>query len=330
MKKILILGGTGAMGAPLVDILNKKGYRIYVTTRQKRISSENITYKIGNAHEIDMLNAILYKNTFEAIIDFMSYKTEEFRERVHILLQHTKQYIFLSSARVFANNDRVITESSPRLLETSMDDAFLSSDAYALAKARSEDILRKFRGGNWTIIRPYITYNDFRLQLVALEKESWLKRALDGFAIPFPNDTSNRMTTLTYGGDVAQAISMLIGNNKALGEDFNITCTEAYTWREILEIYQDVFESKLGRRLNVWEPLNSNAIEVVMNNGYQILYDRMYDRIFDNTKLLDVCHEIHFKSPKEALKECMENFLKDQQWRPMNEARRCAIYENFK
>ena len=32
---ILILGGTGAMGVPLVEILKKEGHELYVTSRRK-------------------------------------------------------------------------------------------------------------------------------------------------------------------------------------------------------------------------------------------------------------------------------------------------------
>ena len=68
-----------------------------------------------------------------------------------------------------------------RLLDVSHDSIYLKTDEYALAKARQEDILRKSGKNNWTIIRPYITYSESRLQLGVLEKEAWLYRALKGF-----------------------------------------------------------------------------------------------------------------------------------------------------
>ena len=56
---------------------------------------------------------------------------------------------------------------------------------------------------NWTIIRPYITFSDARLQLSCLEKEYWLKRVLDNKPIVFSKDLANKTTTFTCGNDVA-------------------------------------------------------------------------------------------------------------------------------
>lgn len=50
------------------------------------------------------------------------------------------------------------------------DSQYVQSDGYAIAKAKQEDILRNSDFINWTIVRPYITYLDARLQLVFLKK----------------------------------------------------------------------------------------------------------------------------------------------------------------
>ena len=92
-----------------------------------------------------------------------------------------------------------ITENSPRLLDVVHDIEYLKTDEYALSKARQEDILRKNRNNNWTIIRPYITYSGQRLQLGIYEKEQWLYRALQNKPIVFPEELRNNLTTLTWG-----------------------------------------------------------------------------------------------------------------------------------
>ena len=51
MNKILILGGTGAMGAHLVSILENTENQVYVSTRKQRTNRNNITYVQGNAHD---------------------------------------------------------------------------------------------------------------------------------------------------------------------------------------------------------------------------------------------------------------------------------------
>src|SRR5574344_809898 len=109
--KILILGGTGAMGQYLVPMLVQNGNKVYVTSRKAKISNQNLIYLQGNAHENLFLDKIL-KNKYDVIIDFMVYNTEEFSKRIDKFLSSTSQYIFLSSSRVYANSEKTLTEES--------------------------------------------------------------------------------------------------------------------------------------------------------------------------------------------------------------------------
>lgn len=92
--------------------------------------------------------------------------------------------MFLSSARVYASSDMPITEDSPLILDMTDDKMYLRTDEYALAKARQEKFLKEL-GNNFTIVRPYITFNQNRFQLGVQEKEMWLYRALRGRSIFF-------------------------------------------------------------------------------------------------------------------------------------------------
>lgn len=314
--EILILGGTGAMGGPLVQILKKEGHELYVTSRRKMTSKTNLHYIQGNAKDPFFFTALLSKK-YDVIIDFMVYGTEELQRRLPQLLSHTGQYCFFSSSRVYAESEQAITEDSPRLLDVCTDLEYLHTDEYALAKAREEDLLRKSKEKNWTIIRPYITYNDYRLQLGVYEKENWLYRALQGRTIVLPKDIADRRTSLTFGPDVAAAIKNLIGNEKAYGQAFHVVNTESLTWGEILEIYLDIIKKKTGMRSKVKMIDNSLGLQKVWN-PWQIKYDRMYDRLFDSSKIQKVCGIYHYKDIKSGLEECLGNFLDNPKWLGFN------------
>lgn len=307
--RILVLGGTGAMGQPLIELLNKRGDEVYITSRRSHESKGRVCFIQGDAHDVSFLQKVL-ENKYDAIVDFMVYRTEIFKKRSKLFLEATDQYIFISSARVYDNSDTPITEDSPRLLDVFKDAGYLATDEYALAKARSEDVLFNSHKSNWTIIRPYITYNTKRLQLGGLELGSWVPRALRGGEIVLPGDVGVHETTMTYGNDVAEAISALIGNHKALGEAFHITGTDHMTWKEVGEIYCEVIEEGTGHRPELFMPDGSRELSSVLGNGYQIKYDRMYDRIFDNSKLLRVCEEtLDFTSMKKGLRNCLSAYL---------------------
>lgn len=318
--RILLLGGTGAMGVSLKSILSEQGDDVYITSRSFHKEEENIHYLLGDAHNENFMSDVL-KDRYDAIVDFMIYRSGEFAERANRLLNATDQYIFTSSSRVYADSDKPITEATPRLLDVCKDEWYLITDEYALAKAREENVLFHSGQDNWTIIRPYITYNVERLQLGAIEKDLWLYRALHGRSIPFPKDIANCQTTMTYGADVALAIAGLIGNKKASGEAFHITGTEHMAWSDVLDIYLKALEMETGTKPKVYMPENSMELSKEMGNTTQVVYDRLYNRVFDNSKLLSVIGDIRFTSMEEGLAKCLSEFVKSPRWRGGAEAK---------
>lgn len=97
MAKILLLGGTGAMGMHLVQLLTNTEHHVVVTSRRSRQGHDNITYVLGNAHDDIFLRSLL-KQGFEVIVDFMVYNTLEFQKRYSLLLGSCEQYVFISSS----------------------------------------------------------------------------------------------------------------------------------------------------------------------------------------------------------------------------------------
>lgn len=314
--KILILGGTGAMGNHLVKLLGNKNHDILITSRSPKKSINKIRYIQGDAKDATFLITILSEQ-WDAIVDFMVYSTTTFQERVNLLLNSTSQYLFLSSARVYAEFDEPILETSPLLLEVSTDKTFLSTDEYSLAKARQEEILKNSGKNNWTIIRPYITYSNQRLQLGILEKEDWLYRALSGRTIVFSEDINKKLTTMTFGSDVARGIASLIGKSEALGITFHITSNKPTGWDDILEIYLEVLERHLGKKPKV---LFENLDNFLKYHPaiYQVKYDRLYNRKFNNSKIAQFVDVDSFTSIQDGLKGCLEEFIRDPVFKPIN------------
>lgn len=306
--KVLVLGGTGAMGSHLIQLLSDDGVETVVTSRTAHNPVGNIRYIKGDASSLEFLKSILTEK-WDTIVDFMVYSTISFQERVNLLLDATSQYIFLSSARVYADSQQPITENSPRLLDVSQDAEFLSTDEYSLTKARQENILLKSGRKNWTIIRPYITYSETRLQLGVLEKEEWLYRALHGRTIVFSKDIDSRKTTLTYGLDVSRGIFATIGVPSAFGEVFHITKSDPNTWHEILTIYLKVLSGYLGDQPKVLLQDIDKFLEIKPAK-YQVLYDRLLNRSFDSSKIDRYISINNFISIEAGLENCLKEFLK--------------------
>lgn len=284
-KKVFVIGGTGAMGRYVVPSLLRLGYTVDALTLDDAVSeNENLRYIKGNAKEEGLIEALL-TNGYDGIIDFMTYGTAEFEKKYKMYLDNTDHYIFLSSCRVFADNPP-ITESSPRLLDVSDDKEFLATDDYALYKAREEDILTKSGYRNWTIVRPATTYSTGRFQLVTLEAQTVIHRMQAGKIIVLPEKAMDCPATLSWGGDVGEMIARIMFNPKALGESYNVATSEHHTWSEIAEMYNRILPFKYVT------VSTEDYLDIIAGGAswakYQLIYARMFKRITDNTKILDL------------------------------------------
>lgn len=308
---ILVLGGTGAMGTHLIRFLSENNdVQVTVTSRKERKSHGNINYIVGNARDSAFMSSLLKNAYYDVIIDFMNYNYEEFMEYHRALLAATDHYIFLSSSRVYANYEGRITESCPRLLETTKDEAFLSTNRYALRKAREEDMLRSSGMTNYTIIRPYITYSNRRLQLGIYEKEEWLYRVLNDKPLIMSEGILDKMTTLTFGRDVSFGIYK-IALGKPLADAVHITTMENMTWLEILKMYASIIKEQTGKDIMLYTSHEIKSIEMIYEGGYNTIYDRQWNRLFDNTKAEHVCGHIDYLGMWEGISGCLEEFLLD-------------------
>lgn len=314
--KILLLGGTGAIGTSITKYLNCSDNEIHITSRRNRNDSENVHYLLGDAHNDAFLDQIL-QTKYDVIVDLMIYTTEELKARVNKLIQSTDHYFFMSSSRVYANSSDCLSESSPLIIDVCKDYQFLQTDDYALSKAREERIISDSKLLNWTIVRPYITYGYSRFQLGVFEKEDWLFRAINGRTIVFMNDIADKYTSLTYGDDVGMCIAKLIGKSSSKGEFYNIANPENIKWMDILDIYKSRIENKLGREIDVLMLKDSIEFQKVFERPYQIIYDRAYDRRFDSTKII-AATGVKFTAVHRGLSDCIDHFLEDPRFGGIN------------
>ena len=276
------------------------------------------TYSKKKVTDEKFLAECVTKRHWNVIVDFMAYSTQEFSKKVELFLESTNQYFFLSSSRVYAASNEPLTEDSPRLLDVCTDEMYLATDEYALAKARQENILLTTNKKNWTIIRPYKTYNNNRLQLGMYEKEEWLYRLMMGKTLVFPNELKKRKTTLTYAADVAVAISELIENESAYGEIFHITTTESLSWEDAFEKYTSILSETTGKQFHI---KYVDDIEMFYNiwNPYQIKYDCNIDRRFDNSKINRATNnKLQYTLVAEGINKCLKKFIESPEWRNIN------------
>lgn len=285
MKKVLILGATGAMGRYLVPELAKMGYSVTgVSLDDATTELENVVYKKGNAKDKEFLTSLLDEG-YDGIVDFMIYGNYDFPDYYNLFLENTKHYIFLSSCRVYDDKEQPIKETSPRLLDTSEDEELKASNDYCIHKAKAENLLIASPYDNWTAVRPATTFSTMRLQLVTLEFKDSVGRALMGKKVVLPIQAKDKPATLSWGGDVARMIARILFKEEAKREVYNVCSAEHRTWEEITAYYHDLIGLEA-----VWvdkeDYLKILSPEGKINVRWQLEYARLFRRITDNSKVL--------------------------------------------
>lgn len=287
MKKVLVLGATGAMGRYLVPELVKLNYQVTgVGLDDAAPWKADADYIKGNAFDKDFLKQIL-KDKFDGVVNFMDYGKYAFSDYYQMFLENTEHYIFLSSCRVYDDKEQPIKETSPRLWDSSEDEVLKGSHDYCIHKAQDEDLLNASDYDNWTIVRPATTFSTMRLQLVTLEFKDNVGRALMGKKVVLPVQAKDKPATLSWGGDVAKMIARILFKAEAKREAYNVCSAEHRTWAEIAEYYHDLVGLEA-----VWvdkeDYLKILSPEGKINVRWQLEYARLFRRITDNSKVLSL------------------------------------------
>ena len=298
------------MGVYLIPELMSLGYEVDAMTADDVVSTQKgLRYIKENAMDRDVMSRIL-KNNYDAVVDFMIYNTMQFAERFEMFLKNTGHYIFLSSYRVYANEEIPIRETSPRLLDAIKDSKYLETEEYGLYKARCENILRASKYDNWTIVRPAVTYSKTRFQLTTLEAWVFIRRCRLGLPTIIPKDALNVQATMSWGGDVAKMISRLVCNEKAKCKAFTVSTAEHQTWGTIAEYYKELIGLE-------YIPVDTETfLKICPPMIYQLKYDRYFDRVIDNSKILEATglKQSDFISLKDGLKKELDALPKDYLW----------------
>ncbi|MEO8906450.1 MAG: NAD-dependent epimerase/dehydratase family protein [Microbacteriaceae bacterium] len=232
--RVLFIGGTGTISASCVRLAVASGMDVAVLNRGNNAAARTIPAGvnsiIGDITSDASMAAALADRTFDAVVNFLSYDEDDVRRMVELFTPITRQYVHISSGSIYAKPVRQtpITESTPV-----GPNAWLP---YATAKWRAEQALTRAHqesGFPVTVVRPSHTYDDANPPLPG----GWtvFERLSRGAAIPVHGDGTS-LWTLTHAEDFAQGLVGLLGNSRAIGETFNITGDDVFTWDQIYTI----------------------------------------------------------------------------------------------
>jgi UDP-glucose 4-epimerase len=207
--RILIMGGTRFIGVYLTKILVEQGHEIVLFNRgNKPTPVSGITEIHGDRSDAAQLKEKLASEKFDAIFDNNGRSLTDTKPLAEIFKNKVKHFIYMSSAGVYLKSDQM-----PHIEGDAID-----PKSRHLGKYETETELTN-QGLPWTSIRPtYIygpqNYNDL---------EAWFfDRIVRDRPIPIPGNGLH-ITQLGHVKDLAMAMANVLGNNKAIGQIYNVS-----------------------------------------------------------------------------------------------------------
>ena len=285
-KKILLIAGGGTLGTYVSEELLDKGAKVDVICLEDRVSDREELVFYKESATLDFLSKFLEEKHYDGIVNFIHYKTVEEYAPIHeLLIGKTDHLIFLSSYRVYANEQIPVTEDAPRLLDVTKDREFLAVEDYALPKARCEDFLQTHHKGEpWTIVRPVISFSHRRLDLFVYSNNEIAEQVEKYGALRLPAWAQELVAGIDWAGNSGKLIANLLLKKEAFGEAYTVSSAQNLTWREVAELYTKLFGYPV-----TWCS-EEDFVEVypcvTTYKKWLYLYDRKYSRVIDNRKIL--------------------------------------------
>lgn len=289
-KKVLLIAGGGTLGTYTAEELLRLGAEVEVICPEEKVSKHSKLKFHQSLATNELLTELFSKTHYDGIVNFIHYPDpEKYKEAYRFLIKNTDHLIFLSSYRVYANEQHPVTESAPRLCDVVKDPDLLKYDTYGVSKGICEDFLfNECKGENWTVVRPVISFSCRRMDIL-MNSGLWaVEYAKSGKTMLLPLSCKELHAGLDWAGNSGKLIANLLFKKESLGEAFTICSGHGMTWGEIADAYNKVIGLKVEW---VDDERYIDTIPTIRSNGehnWMWNYDRKFDRDVDCSKVLTV------------------------------------------
>jgi len=281
--KILFIGGTGVISSACSELVLARGHELFLLNRSvsKKIPVPDGAMLVsGDVYtEETRLAGLLADHRFDAVVDFIAYSSPDIERDLRLFRGRTDQFVFISSASAYQKpvKNYLITEETP------LENPYWE---YSRNKIACESRLmqaHREEGFPVTIIRPSHTYGPTQIPFgVSSWMHPWtvIDRMKRGGKVIVPGDGTS-LWVLTWNADFAKGLVGLLGNERAIGEAFQITSDEVRSWDQIhLEAYR-----ALGLKPNLIHiPSDLIAMYNPPSLG-SLVGDKANSVVFDNSKI---------------------------------------------
>lgn len=281
--KFLFIGGTGLISSACSELAIQRGHELFLLNRsasKKYPAPQGATVLKADIYNNPSQVADLIANHhFDAVVDFIAFTPPDIERDINLFRNKTNQFVFISSASAYQKpvQNYLITEETP------LENPFWE---YSRNKIACEErLMQAYRDEKFpvTIIRPSHTYGPSQIPfIVGSWQHPWtlIDRMKQGKPVIIPGDGTS-LWVLTWNEDFAVGLIGLLGNQKAIGEAFQITSDEVLTWNQI---YNEAYQALGVERNVVYIP--SDFIAKFDEHAIgSLIGDKSNSVVFDNSKI---------------------------------------------
>ena len=274
--KILFIGGTGVISSACSELALQRGMELYLLNRGRssRPTPVGAIHLKGDIRQPATVTAVLGDLTFDAVVEWVAFTSDQVKSDIELFRHRTRQYIFISSASAYQKPPSFL----PILESTPLHNPFWQ---YSRDKAACEVLLGQAgskEGFPYTVVRPSHTYD--RTLLPFHGGYTTVARMRAGKPVVVHGDGTS-LWTMTHHRDFAVGFVGLLGNPQAIGQSFHITADELLSWNQIYTI--------VAHAAGVEPQLVHVPSELIAKYdpqwGCSLLGDKAHCMIFDNCKI---------------------------------------------
>lgn len=291
--KLLFIGGTGLISSACSELALERGHELFLLNRSasKKYPAPSGAQVIQADIYADSAQVakLIESHHFDAVVDFIAFTPQDIERDIHLFRNKTNQFVFISSASAYQKpvKNYLITEETP------LENPYWE---YSRNKIACEErLMQAYRDEKLpvTIIRPSHTYGPSQIPfIVGSWQHPWtlIDRMKQGKPVIIPGDGTS-LWVLTWNQDFAVGLIGLLGNQKAIGEAFQITSDEVLSWEQIyLEAYQalDINPNIVHIPSDFIAKYDEHAIG-------SLIGDKSNSVVFDNSKIKKFVPEYNCK-----------------------------------
>ena len=288
--RILFIGGTGNLSAECAELLFQRGHEILVVSRGRSAVPPGYRTVLADRKDQAAMTSALKDLQPDVVINFLGFEVANVQTNYNLFGGSIKQYVFISSATVYAKPhvQLPLTEHAP------LGNVYWD---YAAKKLECERWLLEKQaqtGFPLTIVRPSHTYSKRWVpNPVSSSSFTFALRLEQGLPVFVP-DQGETPWTLTAATDFAVGLCGLVGNAKAVGETFHITSDEVLSWNLIVTEIAAAMGSRHAEIVKV--PTDFICLIAPSLSG-GLRGDKAHPGVFDNSKIKRFVPEFVCRKP---------------------------------